>query len=153
MKKQAAFSEVIEQTLAPSSDTPLDVVVPFTNPAATRSALHAAAALTKGLNAAIRLLKVQVVCFPLPMDRSPVELNFLKEQLRRMAGRSPISCEIRLARDFELGLQSRLREDSMVVVATPWRPWRTHAERLAGALRRAGYAVLLVPQEGTENNA
>jgi hypothetical protein len=129
----------------------LDLVVPFTTPRLTMSALRAASRLGAELNADIRLIRVQAVPFPLDLDHPPVPADFLRAQLERIAAELPAACEIRLAREFEAGLRGALREHSLIILATRRRPWRTRTERLATKLRRDGYTVVLVPEE--TNNA
>lgn len=125
----------------------LDLVIPFTTPELTRAAINAADRMGAGLNAALRLVRVQVVPFELELNRSPVFIDFLKEQLAGFESALPIAAEVRLARDFEDGLKSTLGSDSVVILATRRRPWRTSTDRLARRLRRSGYRTVLV---GTE---
>jgi hypothetical protein len=93
------------------------------------------------------LIKVQVVPFPLDLDQSPVYIDFLKQQLSEFKTELPAAGEIRLARDFEEGLAGTLGRDSVVILATPKRLWRTRTERLAASLRRRGHKVVLVSRE------
>jgi hypothetical protein len=129
----------------------LDLVVPFTTPELTRTALDAANRMGAGLNATLRLVKVQVVPFPLDLNQSPVYIDFLKEQISRFRSELPVDGEIRLAREFEAGLLGTLARESVVILATPKRMWRTRNEHLAATLRRAGHKVVLVTQGA--NNA
>jgi hypothetical protein len=122
----------------------LDLVVPYTTPKLTRVALDAANRMGAGLNPVLRLIKVQVVPFPLELNQSPVYINFLKQQLEQLDSALPVAGEIRLARDFEEGLGGTLGRDSVVILATPKRPWRTRTERLAQSLRGSGHKVVLV---------
>jgi len=46
---------------------------------------------------------------------------------------------------------SGLKKNSLLIVASQKRPWRTHTERLALSLRRAGYTVVMVSEK--EKNA
>lgn len=100
-----------------------------------------------GLNAALRLVKVQVVPFPLELNQSPVYVDFLKKQLEQFESVLPAAGEIRLARDFKEGLEGTLDRDSIVILATRKRPWRTRTERLAAALRKVGHKVVMVSRE------
>src|SRR5579863_5305670 len=103
MKEKTHFGlGVIERELHTAE---LDLVVPFTTPELTRAALDAADRMGAGLNAALRLVKVQVVPFPLDLNQSPVYVDFLKTQLAQFESALPASGEIRLARDFEAGLE------------------------------------------------
>jgi hypothetical protein len=125
----------------------LDLVVPFTTPELTRAALDAANRMGGGLNATLRLVKVQVVPFPLDLVQSPVYIDFLKSQLAQFRSELPVVGEIRLAREFEAGLLSSLGRGSVVILATHKRLWRTRTERLAATLRRAGHKVVLINKE------
>jgi hypothetical protein len=136
---------VMETTRPRQREARLDLVIPFTTPELTVAALNAAGRLGAGLHAGIRLLKIQVVPFPLDLTHSPVAVDFLKEQLRRFPSALPMKREIRFAREFEPGLRDALNEHSLVILATRKRPWRTRTERLAADLRRDGYTVVLVP--------
>jgi hypothetical protein len=145
MRESAQYGlGVIEQA---QHEAELDIVVPFTTPELTRAALDAANRMGGGLNATLRLVKVQVVPFPLDLDQSPVYIDFLKNQLAQFQSELPVAGEVRLAREFEAGLLSTLGRDSVVILATRKRPWRTRSERLAAALRRAGHKVVLINQE------
>jgi len=124
-----------------------DLVVPFTTPELTRAAMRAVDRMGAGLNASVRLVKVQVVPFPLDFDKSPVFVSFLKNQISQLHSDLVMSGEIRLAREFETGLIGTLRRDSVVILASPKRLWRTNNERLAAALRRRGHKVILVSDE------
>ncbi len=131
----------------PSGEAELDLVVPFTTPVLTRIALNAASRMGAGLDAAVRLVKVQVVPIQLNLEQSPVYLDFLKTQLEQFHSTLPLKGEIRLARDFEPGLTGALRPGSVVILANKKRPWRTRTERLARSLRRSGHKVIVVSEE------
>ena len=147
MRERTQLGSVIEQV---QHEAELDLVVPFTTPELTRVALDAANRMGGGLNATLRLVKVQVVPFPLDLDQSPVYIDFLKDQLTHFQSELPVVGEIRLAREFEAGLLGTLGRDSVVILAAPKRPWRTRNERLAASLRRTGHKVVLVTQ-GAKN--
>jgi hypothetical protein len=141
--------QVTNQKFAVVESTPhqgsIDLVVPFTTPELTRAALDAANRMGTGLNAALRLIKIQIVPVQLDLCQSPVGINFLKEQLSTLRPDLPAARELRFARDFKEGLESALTPDSLVVLATLSRPWRTRQEQLAASLRRDGFRVVLVP--------
>ena len=136
---------VVETTHAERQEARLDLVVPFTTPELTLAALNAANRLGEELDAGVRLVKIQVVPWPLDLMQSPVPAEFLKDQLERFASALPMKREIRFAREFEPGLLGALNEHSVVILATRKRPWRTRTERLAAQLRRHGYNVVIVP--------
>lgn len=128
----------------------LDLVIPLITPDLTRSALAAADRMAAGLNARVRLVKVQPVPYPLDVTRSPVDLDFLKDQMAQFQSELPITHEIRLAREVESGLAEALRPGSVVILATRKRPWKTRTARLAEWLRRKGYQVALVSQDANQ---
>jgi hypothetical protein len=144
-QKQVGF-EVVR---AVQHEAELDLVIPFTTPRLTRTALQAANRMGEGLQSAIRVLKIQVVPYPLQIDQSPVVLDFLKAQLRKLQSTLPVRAEILMTRDFEPTLESALNQHSIVVLASPMRPWRTRTERLADRLRRSGHTVVMV-KEGND---
>jgi hypothetical protein len=144
-QKQIGF-EVVRQA---QQITELDLVVPFTTPRLTRAALDAANRMGNGLNGAVRLLQIQVVPYPLRIEESPVMMDFLKSRLTKLESLLPLRAEIFLARDFEPALENALKEHSIVVLASPARPWRTRTERLADRLRRDGHTVVMV-KEGND---
>jgi hypothetical protein len=143
IQKSSQFA-VVEKTPRTAE---LDLVVPFTTPELTQVALNAAERMGQGLQAAVRLIKLEVVPFPLDLEHPPVPVDFLKEQLEHFESTLPITREVRLTRELKPGLLDALRRDSVVILATRWRPWSTLNERLAGWLRRAGFKVLLVPEK------
>ena len=122
----------------------VEIVVPFTTPELTRVALDAAGRLGEGLNARVRLVRVQVVPFPLELTQPRVQTDFLKSQLARFQSELPVSREVRLARDLEAGLISTMGPGSVVILASGKRLWRIRNERLAASLRSAGHKVVLV---------
>jgi len=125
----------------------LDLVVPFTTPGLTRAAVAAATGMAAGLNAAIRLIKVQCVPYPLDLNQSPVGLGFLRQQLDTFHSTLPLTGEIMLAREFEAGLRGALHTDSLIVLSYCKRPWRTRNERLAASLQKEGRKVILLLQD------
>jgi hypothetical protein len=144
MKKQSQFAiPGLEDIETQSTQITLDLVVPVTNPDLTRAALAAANRMGVGLNATLRLIKIQVVPFPMDINQSPVYLDFLRSQLARYECELPVAAEIRLARELEPALIGTLTPNSIVILATGKRLWRTRNERLAAHLRREGYKVVM----------
>jgi hypothetical protein len=138
----SVFETVRQQT----RQAELDIVIPFTTPDLTRAAVHAAGELSHGLAAKIRLVKVQVVPFPADLDQPTPVLEFIKEQLSHFKSPLPIEIEIRLARDLEPALCQALNSESLVLLATRRRPWKTRTERLATSLEKRGHHVLLISE-------
>ena len=126
----------------------LDLVVPFTTPELTRVALDEANRMGKGLNATVRLVKVQVVPYPLELNQTPVHIDFLRSQLVRFHSELPAAGEVCLAREFQAGLAGTLGPDSVVILTSGKRLWRTRNQRLAASLGRAGHQVVLVSTDG-----
>jgi hypothetical protein len=126
-----------------ASPAPLDLVVPVTTPELTRASIRAAERLASGIWAQIRLLKIQLVPFPLQITAPPVSVEFLCAQLLRYVSSLPLRREVKLAREFQPALRRALRIDSVVLIGSKRRRWRTRNERLAADLHRAGYAVIL----------
>lgn len=124
----------------------LDLVVPFITPELTQAALNAATRMGKGLRAAVRLIRIQLVPYPLDSNQSPVFMDFLQEQMAQFRSELPTNLEIRLAREFEPALRNTLTRDSVVILATRKRLWPTRTERLAASLRRHGHTVVLVSE-------
>lgn len=140
------------ETLRPEVDVEgheaeLDLVVPFTTPELTNAAIRAAEQLGEGLEASIRLIKLQVV--PYQVEECPINLEFLQEQLDRFESKLPMRVVIVLTREEEADLGQVLKPGSIVVLASERRIWRTRTERLAARLRNNGHRVVLV--RGADN--
>src|ERR1700733_7847958 len=96
----------------------LDIVIPFTTPELTRAAIDAANCMGAGLHANLRLVRVQVVPYELELNRPPVFIDFLKEQLAGFESALPITGEVRLVRDFEDGLNVTLAQTNGINLCT-----------------------------------
>ena len=124
---------------------PLDIVVPYTTPYLTRLALKKAEELGSEIPANIRVLRMQRVPFPLDIHHSPVSLDTLREQTRQVARGIPTSeILIYLTRDPHETLLKALQPDSILVIASRKRWWRTSQERLKKLCEKNGYRVALV---------
>jgi hypothetical protein len=129
------------------ADDLLDVVVPFTNPRQTVAALRAAFAFSEGLKARIRVVRVQVVPYPLDARHPHIPVSFLRRQLNALTRGFDVDCEVRLAREFEQGLRSAIAARSITVMASKWRPWPSRVDRLAARLRKGGAPVFVVREQ------
>src|SRR5262249_39765556 len=118
--RQYAVAEVADDV------APIDLVVPFTTPFLTRAAIEAAEHLGAGLHAAIRLIGVQTVPFPLEPEQSRVDVTLLRRQLAAFRSKLPIKPQVRLARDVTPEILNSLSRESTVVIASRRRPWKTN---------------------------
>ncbi|HVP00415.1 MAG TPA: hypothetical protein VMT15_20225 [Bryobacteraceae bacterium] len=119
----------------------LEVVVLHTTIPETLAALKTAARLADGLSARIRLLVLQVVPYPLPLDQPQVALPFTERRFRTLADNAAIetNVDIHLVRDCNRALESLLEPHSVVVTGTRRHWW---ANRLFRRLERAGHQVV-----------
>jgi hypothetical protein len=124
----------------------LPVFVRYTTPDLTKMALAEAAVLTKDLNAHITLFAIQVVPFPLPLDRPDVSPKFLNRRLAAVARNAGVPSDIVIgfARDLDLGCEQILPPNSLVVMAAKRHWWPTTETKLAKALAQAGHIVALL---------
>ena len=126
-------------------DRSLEVVVLYTTTEATLRSLKTAAELAAGLAAYIRLLVLEVVPYPLPLDEPQASVNFTQRRFRTVAAEARISTrvDIRLGRDKRQMLESALNPRSLVVVPGGRGWWPTVEKRLAKRLQRLGHQVVL----------
>lgn len=126
-------------------DKPLEVIVLHTTTKATLQALRTAARLAEGLVARIRLLVLETVPYPLPLNAPQVPVEFTRRRFRTVASETSIdtAVDIRLGRDRAQMLESALKPHSLVVMAakTGWRP--SAEKRLAKRLERMGHHVVV----------
>lgn len=121
----------------------LDIVVPFTTRPLTRAALTAAGRLSAGLLPLIRMVRTQIVPFPLQLEAAPVSTAVLRQQLVPLAEEFGAHLQICFTRDNREGLLHTLAKDSVVIIAARRHWWKSREERLAGWLRRHGRNVVL----------
>ena len=122
----------------------MEIVVLHTTIAETLAALKAAAHLAQGLSARIRLLVLEVVPYPLPLDHPDVTLPFTHRRFRTLAENTSIetTVDLHLVRDRKKLLESILEPHSVVVMGAHRRWWPTATSRLAKRLERAGHQVV-----------
>jgi hypothetical protein len=137
--------------LAPPVYPGIEVVIPFTGMAATQAALWQADRLCSGLNASIRIVRVLLVPYPLDLDHPPSSVSFAAEQLATLTCELTLKLDIRLSRERVPALLDAVTDRSLVLLVSKRRLWRTKEERLARALNRRGYPVLL--SYGDSNHA
>jgi hypothetical protein len=119
----------------------MEIVVLHTTVAETLQALKTAAHLAHGLSARIRLLVLEVVPYPLPLDHPDVTLPFTHRRFRTLAENASVetNVDIHLVRDREKALASILEPHSIVVMGSHRSWW---PNRLAKRLQRAGHQLV-----------
>ena len=123
----------------------LSVVVPYTTVELTKAALAKAAELAASLEAKITLLDVHIVPFPLSLTEPDVCWEHLNRTLQAVAATAsePIEVKLVFARDKDV-MERYMPEDSVGVIATKKRWWRTAEEKLARKLSAAGHSIALL---------
>jgi hypothetical protein len=131
------------------SDSELSVFVVFTSINWTLKALEKAREIARPLGANIELAAVQVVPFPLPLDKPPVPMEFVVRRFEEKANELPGGTQVSayLCRNPMEALKQILTPHCPVVIGIKRRWWPTRDERLARNLRRAGYNVMSVQTE------
>jgi hypothetical protein len=127
-----------------SSQATLEIVVLHTSIAETLQALKTAAHLAEDLAARIRLLVLEVVPYPLPLDRPNVTLPFTHRRFRTLAENVSVetTVDVHLVRDREKVLESILEPHSVVVIGTRRTWWPNRNRKFARRLERAGHQVV-----------
>jgi hypothetical protein len=122
----------------------LEVVVLHTTVSGTLEALKTAAHLAHGLSARIRILVLEVVPYPLPLNRPDVSLPYSQRHFRTLAESAAIetSVDIHLVRDPEKVLDSVLEPHSVVVMGARRTWWPSASSRMAKSLERKGHQVV-----------
>jgi len=123
-----------------------EIAVLYTGPELTPCALQAAANLTKGLNFRVVLIAVHIVPYPLQLSALSVMEEHLQTELRKAAEGSdlPVTARIAFARDLSEAFRQCVRPESLVVIASRKRWWRTRPERWARELARNGFRTALI---------
>jgi hypothetical protein len=127
-------------------ERPVELVVPYTNPALSARALAAAVELARDLEAAVTLMAVHVLPYPSPLECQEGIRQRLEAELTAVARTSPAAIRVKLVfarnrADAYIGL---LRRQSLVVIGTKDRWWTTREQRLARALMSSGHSVAVV---------
>jgi hypothetical protein len=130
----------------PGSSRELSVCVPYTTSDLTRAALAAVGALTRNLGSHVSLVAVQVVPFPLPLNRPAIAPRLFEQELNAVARDIdvPVDAHVVIARDREMAFDRAIAPGSLVVLATRKRWWPTPQRRLARLLARGGHSVALL---------
>jgi hypothetical protein len=127
----------------------LSAFVVFTSLDWTLKALEKAREIAEPVEANIVVAAVQVVPFPLPLDRPPVPMEFLVRRFEEKANEFPEGTQIQvyLCRNPMEAFKRILKPNCPVVIGLRKRWWPTRYGRLARKLRRAGYDVILAETE------
>jgi hypothetical protein len=122
----------------------------FTTIEGTLSALKHAGAMANDLAAVVRVLVVESVPYPLPLNRPPIARAFRLRQFRLLScqGAVEMQIELRLCRDARRCLRDSLAQESLVIIGgkRSWF-WPTREIRLARILRKSGHHVVFVPKD------
>ena len=123
----------------------MEVVVLYTTIPETLKALKMAAHLAHDLAARIRLLVLEVVPYPLPIDQPDVTVPFTQQRFRTLAESAvkiDTKVDVHLVRDPEKTIASILEPHSVVVMGgrCPW--WPTAQGRMAKRLKQTGHIVV-----------
>jgi hypothetical protein len=123
--------------MVPAQTTGFEVVVPFSSMRETATALEWATGLARELGGRITILAPQVVPYPLPLNRPPVSLDWLRNRFATLAGDQSLETRvvIGLCRDPDQFLEHALQPDSTLVM---------RRSRLARRLSALGHNVILV---------
>jgi hypothetical protein len=139
-------SELSRRSSSRVATAVLRVVIPYTTSELTRAALRHAGACTD-LNVEVSLIDIQIVPFQCPLDRPPIDKEFSERRLRDLLQEAQLagSAEVVYARDRLEALDRALQSESLIILTTNKRWWRTREEKLARALVKAGHRVMLLP--------
>lgn len=126
----------------------LDVVVVFTTVKHTLEALRTAASMARGLNAGIRVVVPQIVPYPLPLERPPVDRDFTERKFQTLipSGPIPTRVDVRLCRD-EAAILDGIGPNSLIVIGVRSRWWPRGDRRLARLLRAEGHHVVTIERK------
>ncbi len=128
----------------------LSVFVVFTSIDWTLKALEKAHEIARPVGANIMIVAVQVVPYPLPLDKPPVPMEFVIRRFEEKVGEFPEKTKISayLCRDPMEAFKRVLNRNSPVVIGIKKKRWLpTRDERLASKLHRAGYDIILAKTE------
>jgi len=140
----------------------LEVVVLFTDVPSTLAAMKTAAQLAAGLHGRIRLLAVQYVPYPLPLDEPSVNVPFLRERIYKIlescaqetwSSQVDTVADVCLCRDACETVPPLLAAHSVVVIGKRSRWWPKPEDRLARELRKQGHHVVRTAFQGEVRHA
>lgn len=133
--------------IVPEPETAVYVI--FTSINWTLKALEKAREISRPFGVNIVVVIVQVVPFPLPLDKPPVPMEFVTRCFEKKVEEFPEEIKISayLCRDPMVALKRVLNRRDPVVMGVRKTIWPTRDKRLAGQLKRAGYGIILVETE------
>lgn len=127
-----------------SQQATMEVVVLYTNVHETLQALKMAAHFAHDLSARIRLLVLEVVPYPLPIDQPAITPHFTRQRFRTLAETASIETrvDLHLVRDPLKSIESVLEPRSVVILGGRCPRWPMVQSRLAKLLKRTGHIVV-----------
>jgi hypothetical protein len=145
MKPSGAVRIYAGELEFPGSQETMEIVIPYTEWALAVAAIDRAAALSLKLSAAIRLIAVHTVPYPMQFGCPAAVHASLVEQLIDLASRSRLTVhpQVILARSRNEGFRAAMPPESAVLLGSRRRLWKTPEERLAQTLAAAGHNVAL----------
>jgi len=134
--------------------TGFEVGVLFSSPSETLRALKIAQSMAAELDARISLIYVQVVPYPLPLDRPPVDVDILSQRLRSVAdhARMPIEIRIFFGRDVLDTLKHTLDPETVLITGSERPGWLSSEQRMIKRLLKQGHSVILAEQPKVSNH-
>ncbi len=141
-----SFQSGLHKPADQRSTADLEIFVIFTSVPETEAAVHAAGGLAHQLSAHLRLVMPYEVSYRLPLDRPPVSLKFLEEQLAEAAAHAGVEVEVDakvcLCRDRKHALLQLLPPNALVIVGDKKRWWPTAQQKLWSALAKSGHQMV-----------
>jgi hypothetical protein len=125
-----------------------EVGVLFSSTSETSRALKMAKSMAVELDARISLIYVQVVPYPLPLDRPPVDVEFLSQRLPSVADQARMTIEIQsfFGRDVLETLKEALGPETVLITGSECPGWLSSEQRMIKRLLKQGHSVILAEQ-------
>lgn len=123
-----------------------EIVVLHTGRKLTPAAIRAAADLTSGLDFHLVVMAVHVVPYPLQLKVLPEIERRIESELQRVItdDAPPVTARIAFARDLSEAFRQSVRPESLVLIGSSKRWWRTRPERWARELAGHGFRTVLI---------
>jgi len=139
--KKLASKPLLTAPVDNTAGRPVEVTVLHVSTERTLKAVEMATRLSKDLAAEIRLLVLQVVPYPLPLDTPDVPVEFIRNSFAELVAGANVrlQVDIRLGRDRRVMFESAIRPGSVVLIGCP-RPWWPTPEMRAA--KRLGCSVI-----------